>query len=191
MPRVSIGHIVTCLALSLSASCMVAQKLDFESTGAPLKPGPADAQITEALRAVSSDQIHKNIQTLVDFGTRNSLSSMVTDLPAGKGINPAVEWIKAQFEFYSKDCGGCLEVKTDTFMQEPPKVGFNGGASRITTPTKMTTIYAVLKGTDPAQAKRIYLVTGHYDTRATDVMDPRVDAPGANDDTSGTAVSLE
>ncbi len=102
-------------------------------------------------------------------------------LPAGVGA--AGEWIKAEFEQYSKDCGGCLEVKTDSFIQQP--------AERIQQPTEITNVYAVLKGTDPASAKRIVLVTGHYDSRNSDILDTKADAPGANDDGSGTAVSLE
>ena len=84
---------------------------------------------------------------------------------------------------YSKDCGGCLEVKTDTFTEEPTE--------RIPKATEITNVYAVLKGTDPANAKRIVLVTGHYDSRNSDTLDVSGDAPGANDDGSGTAVSLE
>lgn len=166
------------------------QKLDFQATGAPLQAAPADPQIAAALRVVSVEKIHQNIQTLVDFGTRNTLSSMVTDLGPGRGINAAAGWIKAQFDAYSKDCGGCLEVKEDIFIQEPPAGGAEAG-SRVLQPTRMTSVYAILRGTDPAQARRMYLVTGHYDTRASDVMDPKIDAPGANDDTSGTAVSME
>jgi Zn-dependent M28 family amino/carboxypeptidase len=190
-PSLGLRHIILAgLALSFPFA-LSAQKLDFKATGAPLKAAPADPQITAALRAVSPEKIHQNIQHLVDFKTRNTLSSMETSLPPGTGVTAAAEWIRAQFEEYSRQCGGCLEVKDDTFMQDPPKVGFNGGQSRVVRPTKLTTIYAILKGTDPAQSQRRYLVTGHYDTRATDVMNATIDAPGANDDSSGTAVSLE
>ena len=88
-----------------------------------------------------------------------------------------------EFERYSKDCGGCLEVKTDSFT-EPV-------ADRIPQPTEITNVYAVLRGTDAENAKRIVLVTGHYDSRPSDTLDVKADAPGANDDGSGTAVSLE
>jgi hypothetical protein len=119
---------------------------------------------------------------LVSFQTRQTISS---DIPAtsGKGVNAAAEWIKSQFEAYSRDCGGCLEVKTDEFIQEP--------GPRITKPTKITNVYAVLRGTDPTNAGRIVLVTGHYDSRNTDIGDATGNAPGANDDGSGTAVSME
>ena len=102
---------------------------------------------------------------------------------AGRGVGAAREWIKSEFERYAKDCGGCLEVKTDAFT-EP-------AADRIPQPTEITNVYAVLKGTDAENAKRIVLVTGHYDSRNSDTLDAKGDAPGANDDGSGTAVSLE
>jgi hypothetical protein len=98
-------------------------------------------------------------------------------------VGAAREWIKSEFERYSKDCGGCLEVKTDSFT-EPV-------ADRIPQPTEITNVYAVLRGTDAENAKRIVLVTGHYDSRPSDTLDVKADAPGANDDGSGTAVSLE
>src|SRR5262249_7725339 len=75
------------------------------------------------------------------------------------------------------------EVRTDAFLQEK--------ADRIPVPVQITNVYAVLKGTDPESAKRIVLVTGHYDSRNSDTFDVKKDAPGANDDGSGTAVSLE
>lgn len=148
----------------------------------PLPAAKPDPQITAALRDVSARRIEQNIVKLVSFYTRQTLSS---DMPAssGKGATAAADWIKGQFEEYSKDCGGCLEVKTDEFTQEP--------GPRIPKPTKLTNVYAVLRGTDPANAGRIVLVTGHYDSRNTDILDATGQAPGANDDGSGTAVSME
>ncbi|PYV94579.1 MAG: peptidase M28, partial [Acidobacteria bacterium] len=102
---------------------------------------------------------------------------------ARRGIGVAREWIKNEFERYSRDCNGCLEVKTDSFTEGP--------ADRIPKPTIITNVYAVLKGSDPENAKRIVLVTGHYDSRNSDTLDTTGAAPGANDDASGTAVSLE
>jgi len=143
-----------------------------------------DPQIAAALRQVSAQRIQANIEKLVSFGTRSTLSAQdPASIAAGRGIGAAREWIKSEFDRYSKDCGGCLEVKTDSFTQEP--------ADRIPKPTEITNVYAVLKGTDAANAKRIVLVTGHYDSRDSDNNDTQGDAPGANDDGSGTAVSLE
>jgi hypothetical protein len=114
---------------------------------------------------------------------------METDLPPGQGINAAADWIADQFEEISKQCGGCLEIHRDTFIADPA----NGAswAKRIPWPTRITNIYAIQRGTDPIQSKRMYLVTGHYDSRNSNVLDARGAAPGANDDASGVAVSLE
>jgi hypothetical protein len=179
---------VIALGLALgSVAVLQAQKVDFLDTGAPLKPAPADPQITAALKEVSPDRIHKNIETLVNFKNRSTVNSNVTDNPPGTGILAAAGYIKGQFEAISKDCGGCLEVKTDDFIQPASKAP----GSRVTQDTRLINVYAVLKGTDPAQSKRIYLVTGHYDTRVTDTANTHDFSPGANDDTSGTAVSME
>jgi Zn-dependent M28 family amino/carboxypeptidase len=146
--------------------------------------GHADPQIAAALKKVSANRIKANIEKLVSFKTRLTLSAQDSEsIAAGHGIGAAREWIKNEFERYSKDCGGCLEVKTDSFIEQP--------ASRIPQPTQLTNVYAVLKGTDPEAAKRIVLVTGHYDSRNSDTLDATGIAPGANDDGSGTAVSLE
>jgi Peptidase family M28 len=143
-----------------------------------------DPQIAAALQQISAQRIQANIAKLVGFGTRLTISAQdPASIAAGHGIGAAREWIKSEFERYSKDCGGCLEVKTDSFLQEP--------AERIPKATEITNVYAVLKGTDAANAKRIVLVTGHYDSRNSDTLDVSGDAPGANDDGSGTAVSLE
>ncbi len=155
--------------------------------GRPLAPLPADPAIAGALAQVSAERIQATIEKLVSFGNRNTLSSMETDLKPGTGINAAADWIAAEFGRYSAECGGCLEVKRDEFV-EP---GSDAANSRIKKATKLTNVYAVLKGTDPAQAARRVLVTGHYDSRETDVMNTHNPAPGANDDASGTAVSLE
>ena len=112
---------------------------------------------------------------------------MDTDLPPNTGVTAAAKWIEQQFTAISEACHGCLEVKTDTFT-EPAD---SGPRSRIQVPTTITNVYAILRGSDPAQASRMYLVTGHYDSRRTDVMDSHGIAPGANDDASGTAVSIE
>src|ERR1700729_1055084 len=141
-----------------------------------------DPKIAGALREISPTRIQANIERLVTFGTRATLSAQdPASIAAGHGIGAAREWIKAQFDRYSKDCGGCLEVKTDAFTQAP--------AERIPQPTEITNVYAVMKGTDAEAGGRIVLVTGHYDSRVTDVLDSKSAAPGANDDGSGTAVS--
>jgi hypothetical protein len=144
----------------------------------------ADPQIAAAIKQISAEHVQADITKLVSFGTRLTLSAQdPAAIASGRGIGAAREWIKSEFERYSKDCGGCLEVKTDSFTEQPTE--------RIPKPTEITNVYAVLKGTDPASEKRIVLVTGHYDSRNSDTLDVSGDAPGANDDASGTAVSLE
>ena len=145
---------------------------------------PADPQIAAALTRISAPRIQASIEKLVSFQTRLTLSAQDPDsIKAGHGIGAAREWIKSEFESYSRACGGCLEVRTDSFTENP--------AERIPKPTVITNVYAVLKGADPENAKRIVLVTGHYDSRNSDTLDVSGTAPGANDDASGTAVSLE
>jgi hypothetical protein len=175
-----LARMTVCLALAISASAQAQN--GPASTG--VQPTAADNGISAALQQVSSERIRANIEKLVSFGTRLTLSAQdPASIARGRGIGAAREWIKSEFERYSKDCGGCLEVKTDSFT-EP-------AADRIPQPTEITNVYAVLRGTDPENAKRIELVTGHYDSRPSDTLDVKADAPGANDDGSGTAVSLE
>ena len=144
----------------------------------------ADPQIAAALHEISGQRIQANVEKLVSFGTRLTISAQdPASIAAGRGIGAAREWIKSEFERYSKDCGGCLEVKTDSFTEQPTE--------RIPKATEITNVYAVLQGADATNAKRIVLVTGHYDSLNSDTLDVNGDAPGANDDGSGTAVSLE
>jgi Peptidase family M28 len=143
-----------------------------------------DPAIAAAVKSISAADVRTDIEKLVSFGTRSTLSAQdPASISAGRGIGAAREWLKARFSAYSKDCGGCLEVKTDEFVQEP------GG--RIPQPTTLVNVYAILKGSDLEAAKRIVLVTGHYDSRNSENLNATDDAPGANDDASGTAVSLE
>jgi hypothetical protein len=167
----------------LILACMVLQSLGPLALSQERAAVP-DPQITAALQQVSAQRIQDTIAKLVRFQTRSTLSAQdPASIAAGRGIGAAREWIKSEFGRYSRDCGGCLEVKTDSFTESP--------ANRIPTPTQITNVYAILKGTDPEDAKRIVLVTGHYDSRNSDTLNITDAAPGANDDGSGTAVSLE
>ena len=154
-----------------------------------LTPPPTDPAITAALRTISPDRIRADIARLVSFGTRSTLSSMDTDLPPSQGINASADWIESEFRAISASCGGCLEVKRDAFVEQP--AGENGRPSRFRGPTRLVNVYAILHGTSTDKNAPWTLVTGHYDSRATDVMDSHLASPGANDDASGVAVSLE
>ena len=143
-----------------------------------------DPHIAQVIKDVSAEHIQQTIEKLASFGNRSTISPQDEEsIKAGKGIGAAREWIKAQFERYAKECGGCLEVKTDAFVEQP--------GERISKPTEITNVYAVLRGSDPAQKDRIVIVTGHYDSRNSDTFNGTDPAPGANDDGSGTSVSLE
>ena len=160
-----------------------------QATG--VQPLPVDPAVKIALANISAERAQADIEKLVSFGTRNTLSSMDAELPAGQGVNAAADWITSEFQAMSAECGGCLEVKRDEFV-EPASTSANG---RVPKPTKLVNVYAILHGTggggSPNDKAPWVLVTGHYDSRATDVMNDKLTAPGANDDSSGVAVSLE
>ena len=168
------------LALPLSAQT-------FPQHGQPTPTPAPDPAITRAIAEISPEKIRADIEKLVSFKNRSTLSSMDTDLPPGTGVTAAADWVFAEFTRISQACGGCLEVKRDAYIE--PAV--HAPLSRITRDTRLQNIYAVLKGTDPAQANRRILVTGHYDSRNSDNFNTHDPAPGANDDASGVAVSLE
>jgi hypothetical protein len=177
--RISVCIVSGATIWAVGLNC-AAQSLNAQTSMAM----PVDSKIAAALQQISSQRIRADIEKLVSFGTRSTLSAQDAEsIAKGRGIGAARDWIKSEFEQYSKECGGCLEVKTDSFTEQP--------MDRIPAATQITNVYAVLKGTDPANAKRIVLVTGHYDSRNSDTLDVNGDAPGANDDASGAAVSLE
>jgi Zn-dependent M28 family amino/carboxypeptidase len=137
-----------------------------------------NAEITKMLKEVSAKRIESDIRKLVSFGTRNTLSEQ--DNPT-RGIGAARDWIFAEFQKISADCGNCLQVEKQTFLQ--PK------ANRIPEPTNLTNVIATLRGT--INPERIYVVSGHYDSMCSSPTDAKCDAPGANDDASGTAAVIE
>lgn len=196
-PRIKHTGIVLIALLMLPASWAVAQKPqpkahNKSSSATAEKPSAKtkrdrDPVINQIIKDVSPQRVQQTDEKLVSFGTRSTLSVNNPDAAnSSQGIVAARNWIKSEFEKISSECNGCLEVKTDTFVEQS-----KGPRDRITQPTEIQNVYAILKGTDPAQAKRIYLVTGHYDSRNTDVMNSTAPAPGANDDGSGTTVSIE
>jgi hypothetical protein len=138
-----------------------------------------DPNILAMLSQVSSTNIEATILKLVSFGTRNTLSD---PLSKTRGIGAARDWIFDEFRKMSSDCGGCLDVQKQIFVS--PK------GDRIPAPTEIVNIVATLRGqTDP---ERVYVVSGHYDSMCNlDPMDKKCDAPGANDDGSGTATVIE
>ncbi|MGH9883147.1 MAG: M20/M25/M40 family metallo-hydrolase, partial [Pyrinomonadaceae bacterium] len=117
---------------------------------------------------------------LVSFGTRNTLS--VQDDP-NRGIGAARDWLYSEFLKAAEGSAGRMTVEKQTFEQ--PK------AARVPAPTMLTNVVATLKGVQPESAERVYVVSGHYDSMCSSPIDAKCDAPGANDDASGTAAVLE
>ena len=139
-----------------------------------------DPLINKMVSEVSAKNIETIVRKLVTFETRHTLSDT---LSKKTGIGAARNWIKAEMEKYAKESGGRLNVEFDTFT-------LPADGRRVLVPTTMKNVLAILPGTDQAD-ERIYIVSGHYDSRASDVMDAKIASPGANDDASGTAATME
>lgn len=139
-----------------------------------------DTVIEKMVAEVSSERIMAIIEKLTGFKTRQTLSDTLSKVT---GIGAARTWIKGQYEQFAATSEGRMSVAYDSFIQPADN-------QRVSKPTVMKNILAILKGTDPAD-KRVYIVSGHYDSRASDVNDNTSVAPGAVDDASGTAVSME
>ncbi len=138
-----------------------------------------NAEIQKMLREISARNIEATIRKLASFGTRNTLSEQNNPK---RGIGAARDYLYSEFQKISAACGNCLQVEKQTFLQ--PK------APRIPQPTNLTNVFATLKGT--TNPERVYVVSGHYDSMCNlDAMDATCDAPGANDDASGTAAVVE
>jgi Peptidase family M28 len=142
--------------------------------------GRRDAEIAQMVRQVDARNIERTIRTLASFGTRHTLSSQ--DDPK-RGVGAARDWLYNEFSKIAQTSGGRMTVEKQSYLQPV--------ASRIPTPTVITNVVATLHGGQPQSANRYYVVSGHYDSRCTDVMNATCDAPGADDDASGVAVSLE
>ena len=128
--------------------------------------------------AISPERIEQDITTLVNFGTRHTLSQTESDT---RGIGAARRWIKAEFEKISAECGGCLEVYFQSEVISNEK--------RIPEATDVVSVIAIQRGsTDPS---RYMIMSGDIDSRVSDVMDFTSDSPGANDNASGVAGTLE
>lgn len=137
-------------------------------------------QIEKIVGDISPSNIEATIARLVSFGTRHTLSS--PDDPA-RGVGAARRWIKSEMEKYAQASGGRLLVTEDEFVQPP--------VARVPKPTTLVNIVATLPGSQPESRDRIYVVSGHYDSICSPQSDIDCDAPGANDDASGTAAVME
>jgi hypothetical protein len=139
-----------------------------------------DPEIKKMLSEVSSENMEATVKKLVSFGTRHTLSDTKSST---RGIGAAQRWVKSEFDNYAKASNGRLTSEIDYFT-------IKADGSRITIDSQLGNVMATLKGTD-ASDDRVLIISGHIDSRATDVMDSTIDAPGANDDGSGVAAMME
>jgi hypothetical protein len=140
----------------------------------------SNKQIAQIVREIDARNIEGTIRKLVSFGTRNTLSEQSNP---NRGIGAARDWLFTEFSKVAEQSGGRMTVEKQSFLQ--PK------AARVPEPTTLTNIVATLRGTQPEAEARTYVVSGHYDSMCTSPTDAKCDAPGANDDASGTAAVLE
>ena len=144
-------------------------------------PPPSFNPVVQALvDSVRADRIEADVQTMVDFGTRHTLSDTTSD---ERGVGAARRWLKAEFERISAACGGCLEV-----MYQKTVVPA-GETDRIPSATPVYNVVAIQRGTE--HPNRYVLMGGHLDSRVSSIMDSTSRAPGANDDASGVAGAVE
>jgi hypothetical protein len=162
----------------LGATAADAAPRRFSGPGRPVRPQNPDRELREMLREIDHRRIEATVRRLVAFGTRHTLSSQTDPI---RGIGAARDWLFQQMTELAAPSGGRMTVEKQTFIQPP--------GPRIPAPTPITNIVTTLRG-DTAP-DRIYVVTGHYDSRVTDVLNFTADAPGADDDASGVATVLE
>ncbi|CAM3849376.1 M20/M25/M40 family metallo-hydrolase [Kibdelosporangium persicum] len=173
----------TFLSASVAAAALAgtgipagAEQLGGCGPGKPVRPQPPDAELKAILREIDERRIEAIVRKLASFGTRHTLSSQ--DDPV-RGIGAARDWIFAEMSKYANDT---MKVELQSYIQQP-------APPRIPEAVRITNVLATLRGS--TSPDRIYVVSGHYDSRCTDANDFTSDAPGANDDASGVAVAME
>ncbi len=139
-----------------------------------------DPEIKKMISEVTSENLEATVKKLVSFGTRHTLSDTKS---ATRGIGAAQRWVKSEFDNYALASNGRLTSVIDYFT-------IKADGKRIANDAQLANVMATLKGTDPTD-DRVLIISGHLDSRATDVMDAKIDAPGANDDGSGVAAMME
>jgi hypothetical protein len=141
---------------------------------------PLNPTVAKIVADISVQRIAKRIETLVAFGTRHTMSETESDK---RGIGAARRWIERELQTCSKANGDRLQVTLDEYVEPAGR--------RLDKPTKLVNVVATLPGVSPQSKERMLVVSGHYDSRASDVMNATIDAPGANDDASGVAAVME
>jgi hypothetical protein len=169
--------------LSATAATAVAAPLltgtaALASTASELRRPEPDPELRALLREIDPGRIKATVLRLTQFGTRHTASSQTDPV---RGIGAATSWVFEQMQASAATSSGRMTVQKQTFVQPV--------SNRIPVPTTITNVIATLKGT--ASPERFYVVTGHLDSRVTDVLNFTSDAPGADDDGSGVAVVME
>ena len=180
MSKVRYGLFALVCAGVLAAAATMAFGTNQASGGQKHHGVPVSKDVRQMLSDVSSSNIEASIQKLVSFGTRHTLSSQ-TD--PNRGIGAATQWVFDQLQQDAAASGGRMTVEKQSFVQPP--------GPRIPVPTTITNVIATLHGSQVDSPGRTYVVSGHLDSRVTDVLNGTSDAPGADDDGSGVAAVLE
>jgi Peptidase family M28 len=167
---------VTIFLLAANLVVVAAQTRQQSRRAAPVR----NRAISNIVRDIDARNIEATIRKLVSFGTRNTLSDQNDPK---RGIGAARDWLYAEFLKAAEASNGRMTVEKQSYEQ--PK------AARVPEPTIITNVVATLKGSQPEATDRIYVVSGHYDSMCNSPTDAKCDAPGANDDASGTAAVLE
>jgi len=173
MSRLKRGAVLSCAVLSVFVPGLTAN-------AKPVQRKPRNPAIASIVRQIDARNIEHTIRQLVAFGTRNTLSEQNDPK---RGVGAARDWLYTEFEKVAQTSGGRMTVEKQTYEQQK--------AARVPQPTMLTNIVATLKGSQPQATDRIYVVSGHYDSMCNSPTDAKCDAPGANDDASGTAAVLE
>ena len=162
------------LLLAFAAALFVIPAVGAQSSRVPEAPPLSLRALADE---VSEQRLRATVERLVGFGTRHTLSAR--DHPT-RGIGAALNWTESEFRRFSQECGGCLEIArpSDTVT-----------SARIPNPTLVEDVIAIQRGT--TEPNRVIVITGHIDSRVTDPLNATADAPGANDDGSGTAAVIE
>src|SRR5829696_3484568 len=167
---------VMIFVLAANMAVVAAQTRQSPRRAAPVR----NRAIANIVREIDARNIEATIRKLVSFGTRNTLSEQNDPK---RGIGAARDWLYAEFLKAAEASSGRMTVEKQAYEQQK--------AARVPQLTIITNVVATLKGSQPESADRIYVVSGHYDSMCNSPTDAKCDAPGANDDASGTAAVLE
>ncbi|KAF1912798.1 putative zinc metalloprotease [Ampelomyces quisqualis] len=148
------------------------------NVGVELVPQAPKEEVVSMLEEISPQNIEAVIEKLVSFGTRHTLATFNSST---RGIHAARDWIATEMQSYARQSDGRMAVEVQSYLQPI--------ASRIPFPVIISNVVATIKGSETPE--KVYVMTGHYDSRVTDVLNYEADSPGANDDASGTAIAME